>query len=335
MPNTQQIQVQGPVNNTPVNNTPVAGRHDFAFFSSGAITFGAMMAMLQAEETAMNDMAKLAVTTTNCRKSAILTTATATNDMYTDDANSLTQQSNEQWSSVASSFGSLGANVGGLHMMKAPTKFATSMDELHNQATSFDGKNIGHEYGTRGANPLTDEDKATHNTFKNRLLTEGISPDDYAKIVKSPNGFSEYDLRNLDPNNHTGGVKGKVTLKSIFESAKNPAELDSLRKGVGKGKVAAAKALTDENDRVQKWVQIGTSTAQAGTGVASSQFKLSEAQAMRDKGADSMSQALSQSNSALAQEAAKSQADQSEKMSNLMGQTWQSIAANVRTDIQA
>lgn len=335
MPNTQQINDTAP----PVQS-PVGGRNAYAFFSSGAITFGAMMAMLEAEQNAMNGMAALSITTTQSRASAIMLTASSTNSMYVDDAQSLTQQSNEQWASVAASFGSVGANAGGLKMTAGASRFSTKMDDLHDTATSFNGKmgqdHLGYTVGqapqlTGQAADQSAEDLATHNTFKNRLLSEGgISPEHYADILKSKDPMN-YDLRINDNNNAKIGGK-PVTLKSIFESAKDPAELAALRSGVGKGKLAAAKALTEKDAQANKWVSIGTSTAQAATAISTSQFKLAESQAMRDKGADSMTQTLSQNNAALAQETAKSQADQSEKFNNLSGQVWQSINQLVQVD---
>ncbi len=334
MPNTQQINDTAP----PVQS-PVGGRNAYAFFSSGAITFGAMMAMLEAEQNAMNGMAALSITTTQSRASAIMLTASSTNSMYVDDAQSLTQQSNEQWASVAASFGSVGANAGGLKMTANASKFSDKMDDLHDQVSSYDSRAGS---GTAGViagadNTILNSRNETIASTKTQLKNGGISLGDYKKIVEGNDGYSKFNLKRLKNPAAKDDDADAVTLKHVFETAGSdpnttPAELDALRSGVAKGKTDAAKHVTDTHEKAQKWVQIGTSTSQAATGVSTSQFKLAESQAMRDKGADSMTQTLSQNNAALAQETAKSQADQSEKFNNLSGQVWQSINQLVQVD---
>jgi len=354
MSNTQQVEAPNPV-----NKSPVLSRRDYAFFSSGAITFLAMMEMLAAEQKAMNGMANLAVITTNSRKDAIETTASATQSMYNDDATSLTQQSNEQWGNVASSFGSVGSNFAGLGITKIAANHAERVEALHSEAINFKPKNPSQ--GANGvvlgssttsgqgpvpsARPFSEPEREMIRAHSDQLRNGGFSQKEYKQIVARPKGakanysaFDEFDLRTLDPKNEGKVLDNqKITLRDVFEQSgteapRNPDDLAQLTAGIGKGKTLAHEAVKEANDSANRWTGIGSSTAQAATGMAASQFKRAEAQANRDKGADSMTQSLSQNNAQLAQETAKSQSDQSEKFNNLSGQVWQSINQLVQVD---
>jgi len=328
--------------------TPIPNRDDMAFFSSAAITFGAMMAMMAAELNAMNGMAKLAILTTGARTTAILSTADSTQSMYNDDASSLTQQSYEQWASVGSSIAQAGMGCGGIFATGRASLRASDMDKLNTQTNGFRSNSnisIGNFDEITGRPTL---EGIAAQRIKSQLLGagrgngDGISADDYRTIM-SQGGVEDtvvngqvtkngYDLRRLtNPNITENGTTGAVTLKQVFE-ASDETEVADMQSGIGKGVKKANKQVAIKHTEIQGYVQIGNAMAQAGSGGPTAQFKLQEAQYTRDKGAEALVQTLSQNAVAMYQEAQKSQTDQTEKNSNLAGQTLQTISQLVQVD---
>ena len=320
---------------------PIGNRDYMAFFSSAAISFAAMMAMLKAEQDGMNSMAQLAMTTTQDRLTSILNTATATQNMYNDDAAVLTQQSNEQIASAVSSFGQAGCGVGGLVKTAQAASFSNKMGALNaetNQVTLNSA--AAAEFGPGVPGAARSITQSTADSIRSQLMGagagagngDGISQAHYARII-GEGGINNFDLRRLTNSNITeNGTADAVTLKQVLETAPNQEDLDSLKAGIGKGKANADEQFKRVNDKIQMQVQIGNALAQAGSGTATSLFKAEEASLTKEKGQAAMQQSLSQSNLQFAQETQKSQSDQSQQFNSLSGQVWQSINQLVQVD---
>jgi len=329
--------------------TPIPNRADMAFFSSAAITFGAMMAMLQAEQNAMNGQAQLAQLTTSARTTAVLATATSTQNMSNDDASQLKMQGWEQWASVGSSIATAGMGLGGLGMTARASMHESNMGGFNAETNKF--KSTG-TLSVGAHDPITGiptpDSEAVVKSIRSKLLLagrgngDGISQEDYKTIMSNggPDGTFEngtrktpgYDLRRLtDKSIKENGTEGAVTLKDVFESS-SETEVADMQSGVGKGKKHAMKLVAKEHTDIQSYVQIGNAVAQAGSGGPTAQMKGQEAQYMRDKGAQALVQSLSQNSLSLAQETQKAQADQSAQFNNLSGQVWQSINQLVQVD---
>jgi len=311
-------QTQGILSAQNEGLTPIGNRSYMAFFSSAAITFGAMMAMLQAEQKAMSGMAQLAEVTTGGRATAAISVGTSIQNASNDDAASYTQQSYEQWATVGSSLTQVGMGLGGLKGTASATKFSTKMDEFTDEASGVgidSHLTVGPEATNPNSNPLTmtnmtDEQRQIVADTKAKLKGAGLHLNDYKKMING--GKLDEDLGH------------GVTLRHVLSCADDANELSDLRTGLRKGKEDALKAVEREHSTIQMKVQIGNAMGQAAASGATSQMRLGEAQANRDKGADSMQQSLAQNNLSFAQETQKSQTDQIDKWFNQSCQAIQS-----------
>lgn len=222
---------------------PIGNREYMAFFSSAAITFGAMMEMLAAEQQAMNGMAKLAITTTGSRLSAMQSTATSTQATYNADGTSLDNQSYEQWATVGSSLTQIGMGCGGLFKTAKATQFSSKVSSLADDASAVGldhnlivgPKPTSSSAGTTlplQKDTLTPEQLAIVEKTKASLKGAGIHLNDYKKMISG---------KGLDEDLGQG-----ITLRHVLSFADDNNELSDLRTGLRKGKEDAGKHVESE-----------------------------------------------------------------------------------------
>jgi len=321
----------------PENSGPVGGR-ECAFFGSGAITFGAMMEMLAAEQKIMSGFAELAQVTTRARVSAIQTAASATQNMYENDASATEMQAGGAFAQSGGSFAQAGAGVySGIQIRGAQTH-SDSITRLNSEMTNHPVTPTGTAVGPPTESQAAKQDAINH--FNARLQDsssggQGFTQAEYARIMKD-GGFGRFDLRQLNPGRFGTDLDGNmVTLKDVYESASSDEARAQLRRGLGAGVKVANKEFIHSKDELNLKSQMltGITSALATTGQGS--LKIAEADQIRAKAAEASIQAQAQNNSQIAAETAKAESDQATKMDTLSGQAWGAIQGIISSEYRA
>lgn len=324
-----QIGAQAPENSMP------SGGREIAFFSSFAITFQAMMEMIEAEQKIMTGQASLAQKTTMSRVQAIQASAAATENMYNNDAQAIRQQANGTFCQAASSFAQAGTAVGSGIATRQAGVHSDNLGKLNSEFTSHPTTAAGAVVGDADVAALRDQHLAH---FRSRLQDTskggiGFTQDDYAKIMEG-GGFNGFDLRKLSSVRfrESLGDSEKITLQHVIESAPTDEIRSEMRVGVGKAARDAGAAYKLKTDQIRTMSDMGNGVFGALTTSVGASYKISESQQIQAKAAEASIQAQAQSNAQVAAETAKSQSDQAAKMDNLSGQAWGMIQQMVSNE---
>lgn len=298
------------------------------FFSSGAITFAAMMDVIAAYRKMANEQAELAQHTALLQGQIAISMAQAAHDVVAKDADVLRLQGYEAFGQGASGVMSIAGGAVGFYKTRG---------------LSAETESIRNMSGEMNKTPL--QCQSAQVTGDSSLA--GTAQDGYARIRTQIKEGSFFDGRSAAKDFKQGlntrldtegrvlppGSEGGLTLREIIQRG-GDADFPEVKKSFVKARQEALKTQTMAHGDVQSWQQMFGQFGTAGSSIYSGAAKQQEAQVTSDKAAASQVQTSDNAANEFLRGISQSQLDQFGQSSQGVKSTWDTIGAIVRTDTQ-
>lgn len=303
------------------------------FFSSGAITFAAMMDVIAAYRKMANEQAELAQHTALLQGQIAISMAQAAHDVTAKDADVLRLQGYEAFGQGASGLTSLVGSTLAIGLSRGLSDKGTSIANMSGEMnktplTSAGALRTGDAPIGPAAPPQDGYDRI-RTQIKEGSFFEGRDAKSFVKDFKKGLNTRLDAEGNVLPSGSTEGL----TLREIMQRG-DPADFPEMRKAFVKARQTALKESTAQQSHIQNWTQLFGQFGTAGSSIYSGGAKQQEAQVTSDKAAASQIQTADNAANEFLRGISQSQLDQFGQSSQGVKSTWDTIGAIVRTDTQ-